>query len=226
MIERLTGTCRLKHGTQLILDVGGVGYGVEMTEGGLARVGQDQDAKVEVWIHTHVKEDQLKLFGFPTHGERLLFKELLDVNDVGPKVAMAIMGTLSIRQLLDAVATDDPASLETVPGIGPKKSKLILLMLKNKLPRLETLGLLGEGDVRRAGAAAAPATPGAAPERLAPELVADLRSALTNFGYKEKELQPLLRRFERAAPAADLAGLIRAALAELTGKLKAEEELF
>ncbi len=211
MIELLTGTCVFRHATGLILDVAGVGYGVEMAENALAKV-QD-GAHVSLWIFTHVREDAIRLFGFSSYEERLLFHALLDCNDVGPRLAMAIMGRLPLARLVTVVQNDDAVALEEVPGVGPRKSKKILLEIKPKLEKL-----LAAGAVRPVGAPTLrlegmrPLTEGG----LEPDLLRDLQSALENFGYKEKELQPLLRRYARRPPAQTLPELLRLALSEMT----------
>lgn len=242
MIERLVGHCVLKEAGYAVIDVAGVGYGVEMTESALARlaVSLDRSGSEQVlWIHHHVREDTWRLFGFHTRSERLLFQLLLSVNDVGPKVAMAIMGTLTMRELLAAVQSENPEPLEQVPGIGAKKSRLILLTLKNKLPKL--LGISQNAptvpwEVETASPQGLFAEPtesvsaGASGRSLPSEVEADLRSALANFGYKEREVAPVIRRLQQTPSAGDLAGLIRSALALLTGAAKpgtrSSEELF
>ena len=241
MIERLVGQLVLRDPPLALIEVGGVTYGVEMTEAALRALGasavrEDSPtgsevplAKVTIWTHQWVREDSLRLFGFPTRAERMLFSLLLTVNDVGPKVAMAIMGTLSMAELMAAVTAEDPAPLEEVPGIGAKKSRLILLMLKNRLPKLVILaspGVLGADSPASPSLAKSPAAD-ASPTRdlfarsaasaLAPSILTDLKSALANFGYKDKEIQPLLKRYERTPPAQELPALIRMALGELAG---------
>ena len=220
MIERLVGTCVLKQAGALVLDVAGVGYGVEMTDPALASIQDGQD--LTVWIHTHVREDTLRLFGFLTHSERMVFHLLLSISGVGPKVAMAILATVPLAQLIQAVERDDSALLEEVPGIGPRQSKKILLELKPKVDKLAGIGLLERTEAKAAPLAnakggAATSLFDAVNQPLPKTVVADLRSALENFGYKEKELLALIKRFERQPPARDLASLIRLALVDLTG---------
>ena len=218
MIERLVGTCVLKQAGALVLDVAGVGYGVEMTDPALAGIQDGQD--LTVWVHTHVREDTLRLFGFLTHTERMVFHLLLSISGVGPKVAMAILATVPLAQLIQAVERDDSALLEEVPGIGPRQSKKILLELKPKVDKLAGIGLLERAEAKAAPAMKAGAATtlfDAVNQPLPKTVVADLRSALENFGYKEKELLALIKRFERQPPARDLASLIRLALVELTG---------
>ena len=234
MIERLVGTCVLKQAGALIVDVAGVGYGVEMTEAALAGLEEGQD--LIVWVHTHVREDALRLFGFLTHTERLVFNLLLSISGVGPKVALGILAVVPLGQLIQAIEGDDSAVLEEVPGIGPRQSKKILLELKPKLDKLAGFGMQERVESRAALTSKAGATGllfDGANQPLAKMMVADLRSALENFGYKDKELLVLIKRFERQPPARDLASLIRLALVELAGGMmggpganKLLEELF
>jgi len=213
MIERLKGQCVLKHATGIVLDVAGVGYGVEMTQTALARV-VESDESLTIWVHTHVREDALRLFGFLTKEERMLFGLLLSISEVGPKVALAIVGGIELGLLVDAMERDDAELLRAIPGVGPSKSKKITLELKPKLLKLVEAGVLRSGRTPQA-AVAWPVQATLAPDlRL---LFVDLKSALENFGYKDKELAPLLRRFEQQLPSRDLAELIRLALGELTG---------
>ena len=206
MIERLVGQCAVKQASSIIVDVNGVGYGVEMTEAGLA--GLSVGDTVTVWVHTYVREDALRLFGFLFHEERQLFHLLLSVSGVGPKLAMGILSGVDARQLIDAVERDDSDLLETVPGIGQRQSKKIILELKPKLAKIA--GIVANSP--------APPVAGASKATgLSAETLKDLKSALENFGYKEKELLPLLKKLERQAPDQNLQALIRVALAELTG---------
>ena len=218
MIERLVGTCVLKQAGALIVDVAGVGYGVEMTEAALAGIEEGQD--LTLWVHTHVREDVLRLFGFLTHTERLVFNLLLSVSGVGPKVALGILAVVPLSQLIQAIEGDDSAVLEEVPGIGPRQSKKILLELKPKLDKLAGFGMQQRVDGKAAQTAKAGAMGSlfeGANQPLAKIMLAELKSALENFGYKDKELVVLIKRFERQPPARDLASLIRLALVELTG---------
>ena len=219
MIERLVGSCAQKTAQGIILDVQGVGYGVEMTEPTLARLQVGQ--ALTVWVHTHVREEALRLFGFLTYDERQLFTLLLSVSGVGPKLGIGILSHVDSATLLDAVERDDSELLENVPGIGSRQSKKIILELKPKLPKLSGIALTSPtapqalfGATKSGG--------------IGPEVLKDLRSALENFGYKEKEYAPVLKRLEKDSKDQDLASLIRSALAELTGAAAArsQETLF
>jgi Holliday junction DNA helicase RuvA len=249
MIERLTGIPVLKSLTGLVVDVQGVGYGLEMSDAALAAIEVAAPGvpvrSVTLWVHTHVREDAIRLFGFVSHEERTLFTLLLSVAGVGPKLAMAILSHKTAVQLLDAVERDDAECLEDIPGIGARQSKKILLELKPKLAKLMATqaftvatrqGALALGlGLQEAPVETATTGPelGAAKKSktLDKRMVADLQSALENFGYKEKELAALLKRFERSPPAFTLAELVRLALADLSGAARAEsarplEEIF
>ena len=228
MIEQLKGKCVLKQPGAVILEVGGVGYGIEMCESSMSRLSVSEETYT-IWIHTHVREDSIRLFGFLNHSERRLFAQLLAISGVGPKVAMGIIEAVTLPSLIQAIETDDAAILETVPGIGPRQSKKILLELKPKLEKLSGLSLSVASQTAKPGASASIFDE--KKRTLSAATMADLRSALENFGYKDKELLPLLKRFERDPPTKDLASLIRLALADLAGNSGAvgtgrTEELF
>ncbi len=224
MIERLKGVCVAKSATTAIIDVQGIGYGVEMTETGLMRLVIEGDPVV-IYTHTHVREDQLKLFGFTRVEERQMFSLFLGIDGVGPKLALAILGHLDLASIVGASDRDDPSSFEDVPGIGARLSKKILLELKPKLEKLQSAGLIAAARAQQADLQLIPQRAGAV--GLDKVMVNDLRSALENFGYKEKELMALLKRYERKPPARDMASLVRLALKELTsGKPPPLEEVF
>lgn len=217
MIERLVGRCIARTATSAVIDVNGVGYGVEMPEPTVLRLVDGE--LTTIWTYTHVREDVLRLFGFLTAFDRQIFLLLLGVNGVGPKVAMAILSGIDASSLVLAIEQDDEKSLEAVPGIGQRQSKKIILELKAKIEKLRASGLLtlpvGAGAVRTPDVRGGSAKDGG--NRLTEAMVKDLAGALTNFGYKDKEFGPLLKRWERAAPAATLPELLKLALADLTG---------
>lgn len=224
MIERLSGVCVHKQTSGIVLDVNGVGYGVEMTPRSIAGIADGQ--QMVLWTYTHVTEDSLRLFGFPAIAERQMFALLLTASGLGPKIAMAILAHFEPQQLASIIEREQAELLEDVPGIGARQSKKFVLELKPKVAKMLAAGawaaaepvftLRAEGAVARVG--------------LDEAMLRDVRSALENFGYKDKEIAPILRKYERKAPTQELAGLIRMALAELTGAArndaKTTEELF
>jgi Holliday junction DNA helicase RuvA len=172
MIGKLTG--RLDHAAlnAVIIDVGGVGYEVTLgarTLTSLPPVGEI----VTLAIDTHVREDEIRLYGFASEHERAWFRALQTVQGVGAKVALAVLGTLSAADLANAVALQDKGSVSRAPGVGPKVAARIVAELKDKMPSL--------APAIRPG--------GLAPVAVLPEGLAarDAVSALTNLGYAHGE---------------------------------------
>jgi Holliday junction DNA helicase RuvA len=129
VIARLRGTVAARTAAGLVLDVGGVGYLLAATPRVSARVGEE--ATVETYLH--VREDALQLYGFATGEERELFELLLGVSGVGPKVALAIVSGSNPAELRRAIAREDTARFEAIPGIGRKTAQRVVLELREKL---------------------------------------------------------------------------------------------
>jgi holliday junction DNA helicase RuvA len=129
VIARLRGIVAARTGSGLVLDVGGVGYLLAATPRVRARVGEE--ATVETYLH--VREDALQLYGFAGADERELFELLLGVSGVGPKVALAIVSGSAPAELRRAIARDDTARFEAIPGIGRKTAQRVVLELKEKM---------------------------------------------------------------------------------------------
>lgn len=175
MIGRLTGkvvTQEVDGG--VLLDVGGVGYELAVPLGTLGRVRVDDAGRVTLWVYTHVREDALSLFGFADETERAAFRALLGVSNVGPKIAVAVLGAMPAAELARAVARRDLAAMTGITGVGRKIAERLLLELRDKLPALI--------------ASAPPAPNTAAPERDTGRVGADrLRGALTGMGFRPHE---------------------------------------
>jgi Holliday junction DNA helicase RuvA len=129
MIARLRGTVAARTPAGMVVDVGGVGYLVAATPRVAARAGED----VTVETYLHVREDALQLYGFASADERELFELLLGVSGVGPKVALAIVSGSTPAELRRAIAREDTARFEAIPGIGRKTAQRVVLDLKDKL---------------------------------------------------------------------------------------------
>jgi Holliday junction DNA helicase RuvA len=114
-----------------VLDVNGVGYLVAATAGALRRA--EGAAEITIETYLHVREDTLQLYGFADAAERELFEHLLSVNGVGPKVALAILSGSSAPELRRAIALEDTARFEAIPGIGKKTAQRVVLELREKL---------------------------------------------------------------------------------------------
>ncbi|MFZ5756575.1 MAG: Holliday junction branch migration protein RuvA [Pseudomonadota bacterium] len=172
MIGRLRGRVLEKHAPELLLDVAGVGYEVLAPMTTFYRLGAAGD---EVTLHTHliVREDAHLLFGFFTREERTLFRELIKVNGVGPKLALGILSGVETDAFVRCVQDGDVATLTRIPGIGKKTAERLVVEMRDRLKAL--------GEVELRGGlptfiAAAPATP-----------AQDAQSALEALGYKPVE---------------------------------------
>jgi Holliday junction DNA helicase RuvA len=204
MIGRLRGVIDSYGETFVIVDVGGVGYEVHCS----ARTLQALPAAgepVTLAIETHVREDQIRLFGFAGEVEREWFRLLQTVQGVGTKVALAVLGTLKVGDLATAVATRDKAMIARTPGVGPKVAERIVNELKDKAPAYASV----DPAVVRLAADIE--------ERRAPQPVADAISALVNLGYGQPQAAAAIAAATRTAGAeADAKSLIRLGLKELS----------
>jgi len=187
----------------VILDVGGVGYQVHCSSGTLQALPRTGEAAT-LSIETHVREDQIKLFGFATDLEREWFRLLQTVQGVGAKVALSVLGTLKPSELASAIAMRDKAAISRTPGVGPKVAERIVTELKDKTPSFASI------DPAVAQLA------GALDDMRAPKPVADAVSALVNLGYGQPQAAAAIAAASRSAGAdADTATLIRHGLKEL-----------
>jgi Holliday junction DNA helicase RuvA len=204
MIGRLRGVIDSYGETFVIVDVGGVGYEVHCS----ARTLQALPAAgepVTLAIETHVREDQIRLFGFAGEVEREWFRLLQTVQGVGTKVALAVLGTLKVADLATAVATRDKAMIARTPGVGPKVAERIVNELKDKAPAYASV----DPAVVRLAADIE--------ERRAPQPVADAISALVNLGYGQPQAAAAIAAATRTAGGeADAKSLIRLGLKELS----------
>jgi Holliday junction DNA helicase RuvA len=177
MIGRLRGKLvdTAPDGT-LVLDVGGVGYEMAAPIGALGRAAADADGLITLHIHTHVREDAIELFAFPTRDERATFRALIAISKVGPKLALAMLGALSVAELVQLVETGQARQLTRVPGIGKKTAERIVLELKGKLEAV-------------AGAAAAVGPPAAVASPVDPTRGTIVRDTLVRMGFKAGEAE-------------------------------------
>jgi Holliday junction DNA helicase RuvA len=205
MIGKLRGTIDSYGEDFVIIDVQGVGYLVHCSSRTLQELPAVGES-AQLAIETHVREDQLRLFGFATAPEREWFRLLQTVQGVGTKVALAILSTLKPADLATAIATRDKATITRAPGVGPKVAERIVTELKNKAPALASVD---PALVRLSGAL---------DERTAPQPVRDAISALVNLGYAEPQAAAAIAAATRnAGDGADTARLIRLGLKELAG---------
>jgi Holliday junction DNA helicase RuvA len=202
MIGRLTGKVVSQEADGgVVLDVAGVGYELAVPLGTLGRLRVDDSGRVTLWVHTHVREDALALFGFADETERGAFRALLAVSNVGPKIAVAVLGALPAAELARAVARRDLAAMTAVPGVGKKIAERLLLELRDKLPLSST------SSAPAATAAPPNGAPGSGSERL--------RSALTGMGFKPSEAERAAAVVVERDDGAPLEDMLRVALAVL-----------
>ena len=147
MIARLRGTAVSSTAEGLVLDVNGVGYLVAATPGVLQQAKGGGEVVVETYLH--VREDAMQLYGFVDRGERELFTQLLTVNGVGPKVALAIVSGSTPAELRRAIARDDVKRFQAIPGIGLKTAQRVVLELKEKLTLVDAVADDGAGLTAR-----------------------------------------------------------------------------
>ncbi len=203
MIGKLKGIVDSFSTDFLILDVNGVGYQVHCSARTLSMLPQPGEA-VTLSIETYVREDQIKLFGFPSDAEREWFKLLQTVQGVGAKVALSVLSTLKVGELATAIAMRDKAAVSRSPGVGAKVAERIVTELKDKVPAFADID---------AGAAH---LAGALDEKRAPRPVMDAVSALVNLGYGQPQAAAAIAAAARnAGDAADVQTLIRQGLKEL-----------
>jgi len=199
MIAFLTGRLAFKAPTHLTLDVQGVGYEVHIplsTYYALPNLGD----VTALNIHTHLREDAIQLFGFLSQSEKESFLLLTSVSGIGPKLALSVLSSLPIIDLVHAIRTEDVDKLATVPGIGKKSAGRIALELKDKVDKIH--------GAHPKSTAAASNTDGPYEDAL---------SALINLGYRAQDVKDALKRVRKATegPLA-LKELIREGLKELS----------
>ncbi|MFZ0212494.1 MAG: Holliday junction branch migration protein RuvA [Candidatus Acidiferrales bacterium] len=195
MIGQLRGALVEKRPNQVIVDVGGVGYQVQIPLSTFAGLGA-LHAEVTLLIHTHLREDQIALYGFLTSREKQLFEMLISASGVGPSLALKILSGMGLDDLVPAIRKSDVVRLKQIPGVGQKTAERIILELRDKLAAAE---------VTETGK---PATRS--------QVESDVASALVNLGYDERSVEKTLEHV-RGSAAAAFDSLLRAALQKLGG---------
>jgi Holliday junction DNA helicase RuvA len=172
MIAFLRGRVLEKHPNRVIVDVGGVGYDVAVPLSTFYTAGEP-GAAIELRVHTHVRDDQLALFGFASALELLMFERLIAVSGIGPRLALSVLSGIEPADLAQAIQRGDLGRLTRIPGVGRKTAERIVVELRDRLPQAI------------AATSAAPAARGAA-------LRDDLVSALANLGYHRQAIDRTL----------------------------------
>lgn len=194
MIGQLRGALIDKRPNLVILDVGGVGYQVQVPLSTFAGLGALR-LETTLLIHTHVREDQIALYGFLTAREKQCFELLISVSGIGPNVALKILSGLSLDELIPAVREGDIAQLRRVPGVGQKTAERIILELRDKAAAV---------DITDSGKA---------PPRS--QVESDVSSALVNLGYEPRAVERTIEQVRGQNATFD--ALLRMALQKLGG---------
>ncbi|MGH9528427.1 MAG: Holliday junction branch migration protein RuvA [Terriglobales bacterium] len=171
MIAHLRGRLLAKHPNQAILETGGVGYDITITVPTFSDL-PDIGNEVSLHIHTHVREDQIALYGFLRPSERLLFEKLISVSGIGPKLAVTILSGMAADEMVNAIRENDVARLTRIPGIGKKTAERMVLELRDKMPQ------------RAAGESVS--------AQVLTETEQDVLSALMNLGYQRATAEKAL----------------------------------
>jgi len=197
MIAFLRGRLVSKSPNQAIVECSGVGYDANISVATFAAL-PPEGAEARLHIHTHVREDQIALFGFAEPQEKRLFEKLLTISGIGPKLAITVLSGIDAARLVGAIRAGDHATLTKIPGIGKKTAERVVLELKDKLDDMAAAAPVGAAAVTHYGQAGD-----------------DALSALINLGYPrpvaQKAIETALAKDAKAANDFEL--LFRAAMA-------------
>lgn len=195
MIGYLQGKLRQLEATRALVITSGVGYEVHISLTTYYKLEGRSDVELE--IYTHVREDQLSLYGFATPEEKMAFEKLIGISGIGPTVAQKILSGIDVADLADAVARDDVRKLSSIPGVGKKTAERICLELRDKL--------------------AVPTGVPPVPSTSRHAIDDDVHSALVNLGYNPKAADAALDNARKQVGAeAEFSTLLKAALRQLT----------
>lgn len=203
MIGQLRGRLADRRPNQILVDVGGVGYLVQVPLSTYAALGE-LHSEVSLLIHTHVREDALVLYGFVSSREKHFFELLLTASGVGPSLALKILSGMSVEELVPAIRGSNLVRLTKIPGVGRKTAERIVVELKDKL---DSVAVLPDSAEK-----AAPASPAG--------IEADVISALVNLGYEMRVAEKAVEENKREAGAGSFEKLLKAALSDLTGPMR------
>jgi Holliday junction DNA helicase RuvA len=195
MIAHLRGKLLAKHPNQAIVETGGVGYDVVITVPTFSDL-PGLGAEVALHIHTHVREDQLALYGFFRQTEKTLFEKLITVSGIGPKLAITILSGMAADEMVGSIRGNDIARLTRIPGIGKKTAERMVLELRDKLP--------------------APGTETVTPVTSLSAVEEDVLSALVNLGYQRPAAEKALASLGGKDREVPFEGMFREALARLS----------
>jgi holliday junction DNA helicase RuvA len=197
MYESISGKLIERKPTHVVIDVNGVGYFINISLSTYSEL-RDETGPVTMFVHLIVREDDLRLFGFATKEEREVFRLLIGVSGVGPKVAMTVLSGVGAEKLKEAISTSNIVALTSISGIGKKTAERLIMELKEKV-----------GDL--AHKAGVPLKSGG-DALLCSERADDVLSALQALGYKRAEANKAISQALTSKPSSSVEELIREAL--------------
>ena len=183
MLAYIKGSLEIKNNDYAVIDVGGLGYKVNMSKKALETVGNIGD-RIKVYTYYRVREDDISIFGFNTNEELRMFELLLSVSGIGAKVALTILSNIEITEFALAVITDDISKIVKIPGIGKKSAQRIILELKDKLKAQELAEAEEQGETKQIK------------KEENNEAVEEAIAALQILGYSKKDIE---KAFEKLA---------------------------
>jgi Holliday junction DNA helicase RuvA len=201
MIGRLQGKIAYRSIDKVLLDINGVGYDVSVSLSTLNALPDDPESDAILHIHTHVREDTLQLMGFHSLEERELFRMLIGVSGIGPRLGLTVLSHITPAEFADTVQRENLKRLTAIPGIGKRTAERVILELREKVVEM-ALGL-------------APSEAQQVHETKG--ILRDLQSALVNFGYRAAAVEKVVAELESEAQAGiDLQELVVLGLKKLT----------
>jgi len=194
MIGSLTGNIQLLTAPHILLEVGGIGYEIETPLSTFCQLKNDQTIKL--WTHLTVREDAHLLYGFIDANDKTLFRILLKVNGVGPKLALGILSSMSAAMLIQSIEMQDINTITRIPGVGKKTAERLIIELRDRLQVFSTSNLTATGQPQITLSEPSP--------------IAEAEAALVSLGYRPLEAQRAISSIKHEH--SNTADLIRAAL--------------
>lgn len=209
MIGKLSGTLAMKRMPWVLIDIGGVGYELQVPTNTFSALG-DIGSVLSLWVHTQIKEDAHDLFGFFQESERAMFRTLIKISGVGPKMALTILSGVGITAFINAVETQDVQVLTKLPGVGRKTAERLMVELRDKLKRNVAEWQQWSQDTPKMLNLSADQQPRPKPQLGEHSAFSEAVAALVSLGYKSQEAHQAVLRV--LTPEADSQTLIRQAL--------------
>ena len=196
MFAYLKGIIEHKEPFRIVIDCGGVGYDIEVPMRTYENA-PDTGNEYKLYIHFSMNDESIRLFGFSTISEKKLFRKLISISRIGPKIGISILSALSVDSFIQAVHENDTALISTVPGLGIKSAQRIVMELRDKL---DSIGNVPYDELNKNSGNL---------------IVSEAENALTNLGYKQNEIKRLLSKLVKNDSYSNAESLIKASIKEL-----------